>query len=66
MKVYDKALSEDEIWAEYYDNYPSAVTVNDLYNRTKTEVEKLMLGDNDSKDNVISPLTFTAQKNQIF
>ncbi|MBC5714130.1 Ig-like domain-containing protein [Roseburia sp. BX1005] len=65
VKVYDKALSEDEIWSEYYNNFPSAVTVNDLYNRTKTEVEKLMLGDNDSTDNVISPLTFTTQKNQI-
>ena len=65
VKVYDKALSEDEIWSEYYNNFPSAVTVNDLYNRTKTEAEKLMLGDNDSTDNVISPLTFTTQKNQI-
>lgn len=58
VKVYSKALSQQEIWNAYYGNVPYGVEVEDLYAAAAEGLEKVMLKDNSSADAVTKDLSF--------
>lgn len=62
VKVYNKALTQDEIWDEYYGNYPSAANP---FESVKSGLKETMLGENESADSVMKPLSFPTEKNKV-
>ncbi len=62
VKVYDEALTQEEIYDEYYNNTPPAVEKQDLYDSIAEEVMAAMLNKNDSKDAIVTDLLFTKSK----
>ena len=62
VKVYDEALTQEEIYDEYYNNTPPAVEKQDLYDSIAEEVLAAMLNKNDSKDAIVTDLLFTKSK----
>lgn len=62
VKVFSRALTEDEIWDEYYTNYPSEATP---FESIKSVLKEIMLGENESADSVVKPLSFPAEKNKV-
>ena len=62
VKVYDEALTQEEIYDEYYNNTPPVVEKQDLYDSIAEEVLAAMLNKNDSKDAIVTDLLFTKSK----
>ncbi len=62
VKVYDEALTQEEIYDEYYNNTPPAVEKQDLYDSVAEEVLAAMLNENENADTIISDLLFTKSK----
>lgn len=62
VKVYDEALTQEEIYDEYYNNTPPVVKKQDLYDSIAEEVLAAMLNKNDSKDAIVTDLLFTKSK----
>ena len=65
VQIYNKALTEDEICTEYYTNRPAGVEQQPLFDAVADTLEKTMLNDNDSKDLVVTALSFPTKKNGI-
>lgn len=62
VKIYDEALTPEEIYDEYYNNTPPVVEKQDLYDSVAEEALAAMLNENESTDAIFTDLLFTESK----
>ncbi len=64
VTVYETALTQEQIWNEYYNNMPS-VAEDAIYENLAEDIFADMLGTNGSKDVVVSDLVFAESKDGV-